>query len=189
MVGGSRLRQIGWAAALGVVFALFAALTFRVNAVKSEVIRAERQIVALTKETMWLETEFETRANQQQLANWNAVDFGYVAPRADQYLENERQLAGLGEPLAPGAPAPIRVAKAAEVQEFPALVSPLTGRPIGESADAGPDHAEQPAPRTRPTAVTSGREPARPSLAERLGMQVDLPGNAPDFTPNASVTE
>ncbi|ABC62444.1 hypothetical protein [Erythrobacter litoralis] len=185
IVGGSRLRQIGWAAALGVVFALFVALTFRVNAVKSEVVRAERQIVALKRETMRLETEFETRANQQQLANWNAVDFGYVAPRADQYLENERQLASLSEPVAPGAPAPIRVARSAEPQEYPALVSPLTGRPVGEDADPQPEKA----PTARPTLANDARGEDRPSLAERLGMQVDLRSTSPDFTPAAKVSE
>lgn len=182
MVSGSRLRQIGWAAALGVVFAMFVALTFRVNAVKSEVVRAERQIIALKTETMRLETEFETRANQQQLANWNAVDFGYVAPRADQYLENERQLASLGEAVAPGAPAPIRVAKAAEAQDYPALVSPLTGRPVGADAP-------EPATEARPTLASDASNPDRPSLAERLGMQVDLPSTTPDFAPTAKGVE
>lgn len=188
MVGGSKLRQIGWAMALGVVFALFVALTFRVNAVKSEVVRAERTIIALKKETMRLETEFETRANQQQLANWNAVDFGYVAPRADQYLESERQLASLSEPVAPGAPTPIRVAKAAERQDYPALISPFNGQPIGNDA---PDRSEADAASSdaRPTPASETRDPALPSLAERLGMQVELPAASPDFTPTAKVPE
>ncbi|GAA4051979.1 hypothetical protein [Parerythrobacter jejuensis] len=183
MVGGSRLRQIGWAMALGVVFALFIALTFRVNAVKSEVVRAERQIVSLKRETMRLETEFQTRANQQQLANWNAVDFGYVAPRADQYLENERQLARLGEPTAPGAPAPIRVARSPSSGDFPALVSPLTGKPVEATPVAVTDEANE------ATATDNAPEEPQISLAERLGMTVDLAPAAPDFTPAAQVAE
>jgi len=128
-----RLRSIGWAAVLLVCAALTLALTFKVNTVKSQVHLAERQIVALRQEKMQLETEFETRANQQQLATLNAVEFGYQAPTAGQYLEGERQLAALGKPRAPGAPSPIRVASAAEVTEqgvFPAMVSPLTGKAI-----------------------------------------------------------
>ena len=101
MVRGSRLRQIGWAICIGVVFAGFMLLTFRVNAVKSEVVRAERQIVELEREKLALETEFETRANQQQLADWNAIEFGYAPPRADQFLETERQLASFSAPRAP----------------------------------------------------------------------------------------
>ena len=131
-LGGSRLRQIGWAFALAICAAGFIALTFKVNAVKSEVRLAERRIVALQREKLLLETEFETRASQQQLAQWNAVDFGYQAPTAEQYLENERQLARLGEPRALSAPTPIRVARAPDTagHAFPKLVSPLTGQPV-----------------------------------------------------------
>ena len=76
----------------------------------------------------------ETRSNQLQLAAWNRVDFGYTAPNAAQFLENERQLASFGSPRAPGAPEPIRVAASGEdAPEFPKLVSPLTGKPIDEA--------------------------------------------------------
>jgi len=137
-LAGSRLRQLGWAVTLALCSAAFVALTFKVNSVRSEVRLAERQIVALQREKILLETEFETRASQQQLAQWNAVDFGYQAPGADQYLEGERQLASLGEPRAVTAPSPIRVAHAAEDQttmHLPAMVSPLTGQPVTQLAD------------------------------------------------------
>jgi len=139
MIGGSRLRQIGWAVVLAVCLAVFMVLTFRVNAVKSQVRLAERQIVALEREKLMLETEFETRANQRQLADWNRVEFGYQAPRADQYLENERQLAALGLPRAVDAPEPIRVARAPapEEMDLPSIVSPLVGRDEGDGEADG----------------------------------------------------
>ena len=142
------LRRIGWAALLGVCCALLFALSLKVNALKSDVRRTENRIVALRTETMYLETEYETRSNQQQLSAWNAVDFGYVAPNAGQYLENVRQLAALGKSAGPDAPSPIRVATApTEVQGvIPTMVSPLTGKPLGDeddAADAAPvDHAK-----------------------------------------------
>ncbi|MBX7493715.1 hypothetical protein K3163_10890 [Qipengyuania sp. 1NDW9] len=108
----SRLRQIGWLVLLGACLAAFLALTFKVNAVKSDVRLVERQIIAAERAKQMLETEFQTRANQHQLADWNRVEFGYSAPRADQYLEQERQLAVLGTPRGIGAPQPIRVAMA-----------------------------------------------------------------------------
>lgn len=126
-----RVRSIGWAALLVICFTLLVALTFRVNAVKSQVRLTERQIVAVKQDKMLLETEFETRSNQQQLKSLNDVEFGYQAPTAGQYLENERQLASLGKVRGPDAPSPIRVASAAPVSDdsvLPAMVSPLTGR-------------------------------------------------------------
>ncbi|MCP5384349.1 MAG: hypothetical protein H6919_07165 [Sphingomonadaceae bacterium] len=165
---GSRLRQIGWAVVLTVCLAGFVALTFRVNAVKSEVRLAERQIIALEREKMILETEFQARANQQQLADWNRIEFGYSAPAADQYLENERQLASLGVPRGVDAPDPIRVAKAPVEQEedgILAMVSPLTGKPAGadEAAAHQPDRQREPMSARRP-------------LSERLAMENPLHG-------------
>jgi len=129
MTPHSRIRRIGWLAALGFCTALYLMLHLKVHAVLSDVVRAERQIVALEQQKLLLETEFETRSNQLQLAAWNRVDFGYTAPSAAQFLENERQLANFGSPRAPGAPKPIRVAGAGgeEAPAFPKLVSPLTG--------------------------------------------------------------
>lgn len=139
MVTGSRMRQIGWLASVGLCVGIFALLSFNVSAVKSEVLLAERKIVALERETLLLETEFQTRASQRQLAAWNAVEFGYEAPRADQYIDGERQLAALGQPASPNAPSPIRVARA----DVPAqgtqgstespkreMVSPISGEAI-----------------------------------------------------------
>lgn len=112
MAQTSRIRQIGWLLVLGACVAAFLALTFKVNAVKSDVRLVERQIIAAERSKLMLETEFQTRASQHQLAAWNQVEFGYSAPRADQYVEHERQLAALGTPRGLGAPQPIRFAKA-----------------------------------------------------------------------------
>ena len=145
MMTTTQAKQLGWAAVLAICLALFVVLSLRVQAVHSEVLLAERQIVALKRQTLLLETEFETRASQRQLAGWNAVEFGFEAPRADQYLDGERQLAALGQPLGPGAPSPIRVARADigdNPQQDRAMVSPITGEALtlasaDEEADAG----------------------------------------------------
>lgn len=131
-----RIRSIGWAFVLTVCFALTMALMVRVNAVKSQVRLAERQLVSLKREKIFLETEFETRANQQQLRALNDVEFGYVAPTSSQYLAGERQLAAFGKPAAADAPAPIRVAsaQAGDSAPFPAMVSPLTGKAVAAEA-------------------------------------------------------
>ena len=134
-----RVRSIGWAVILTVCLAFTMALTMRVNAVKSQVALAERKIVALRQEKLMLETEFETRANQQQLKALNDVEFGYQAPTPGQYLEGERQLASLAKARGPGAPTPIRVATAAVPDDTPtlvAMVSPLTGKALAAEAPA-----------------------------------------------------
>lgn len=135
-----RLHTIGWGMALTICFALMMALTVRVNAVKSEVRLADRQIEQLGREKMLLDTEFQTRASQQQLTAFNDVDFGLEAPKPAQYLENERQLAVLGKAPSPDAPPQIRVASADVGSGLrPGLASavqPIAGRIIG-SAVAG----------------------------------------------------
>ncbi len=140
-----RVRSIGWAAVLLICFALTMVLTFKVNAVKSQVRLTERQIVAVKQDKMFLETEFEARANQQQLKSLNDVEFGYQAPTAGQYLEGERQLASLGKQRAADAPSPIRVASADRTGEdggLPSMVSPLTGRAMAaEPPKDGPRKA------------------------------------------------
>ena len=162
---GSRLRQIGWAVVLAICTAAFVALAFRVNAVESEVTLAERKIVALKRETLQLETEFEARASQQQLADWNALEFGFRAPEPVQFLENERQLASLGTPRGLTAPDPIRVARAPVKTDdgiFPAMVSPMTGKPMNKVAR---DNARKP---------VNNAKPALP-LADRLAFAEAFP--------------
>ena len=126
-----RMRSIGWAAVLLTCFAFTVVLTFKVNAVKSQVRLTERQILAVKQDKLLLETEFETRANQQQLRSLNEVEFGYQAPAAGQYLEGERPLAALGKARGPDAPDPIRVASAEPPKDsaaLPAMANPLTGK-------------------------------------------------------------
>jgi hypothetical protein len=136
MMNSSQARSLGWMVVLAMCFALVVVLSFKVHAVKSEVLLAERQLIALERETLLLETEFETRASQRQLAEWNTVEFGYSAPRAGQFLDAERQLASLGERLGPDAPAPIRLARAestdaesAPVNDAP-MRSPVSGAKV-----------------------------------------------------------
>lgn len=183
---GSRLRQIGWVVALSICATGFVALTFRVNAVKSEVRLAEREIIALEREKMLLETEFQTRASQQQLANWNRVEFGYQPPEAAQYLENERQLASLGMPRGTNAPDPIRVALSpndGDEAGFPAFVSPLTGKPASTAEVANAQKRVSDKTGTEKP-ETEGRNSlsAPRSLSERLAIDNPLGGRVSELS-------
>ena len=70
MTQQSRLRRMGWIAVLALCTVFYLGLHLKVHAVRSEVIGAERRIVALETEKNLLATEFETRASQEQLASW-----------------------------------------------------------------------------------------------------------------------
>lgn len=135
MTPQARFRRIGWVALLTVCTLLYGLLHLQVWSVSSEVKRAERRIVALEQDKLLLETEFLTRSSQAQLAAWNRVDFGYSAPRADQFIASERQLASFGADGVAGREEAMRLASFSadeEVAPFPRLVSPITGEPLDE---------------------------------------------------------
>ena len=166
-----------------VALILFVALTFRVNAVKSEVKRLERQIVQVERERLLLETEYESRASQRQLSSWNDVEFGYMAPTGEQFVDHQWQLASYGSPAARGAPEPIRFAKNAPLPQSEGALAELARVLDSEPVDRGrvefgraiamlggddtSDGADNPAPTDRDTA----------RLARRLtrGTEVSMP--------------
>jgi len=136
MMTASRVRQIGWGFVLGVCIAAFAVLSLTVHAVRSEVMVADGTIARLEARKARLQTEFQARASQRQLARWNRVELGFVAPRADQYMQAGKQLAKLASPAKRGAPTPIQIARAGDAgptgraAQSRVMVSPLTGEPI-----------------------------------------------------------
>ena len=164
MAQTSRIRQIGWLLVIGFSVAIFLALTFRVNAVKSDVRLLERQIIAAERSKLMLETEFQTRASQAQLAAWNQVEFGYDAPRADQYVEHERQLAALGTPRGMDAPEMIRVAKAdtGPVQDDSLFGDWLDSDDAGDTVTVAAVSVEEP---TRQLASSLAQRLARPAAS------------------------
>lgn len=180
IASANRLRSAGWLVLLGLCVTLVLVLAFRVNALRSQIHHAEARIVALKQDKMYLETEFETRANQQQLKVWNDVEFGYAAPNASQYLEGERQLAALSMPTTVDAPEPIRVASVDDTviasAAFPAMVSPLSGKALASDdrkADADTDDQDM----VRP--VRMDHDEAVVTLKERLGKVVEVAPSKP----------
>ena len=171
MTPQTRILRVGWLAVLLLCATLYAVLHLKVTTVQSDVVNAERKIVELENINLLLETDYLTRSSQVQLAVWNRVDFGFVAPTAEQFIESERQLASFGSPRALDAPAPIMLAGLSgdeELPEFPKLVSPLTGAPMDErllSAEPGDKvrHAED-----NPLARTTAQAPVRIVLSARV---------------------
>lgn len=178
ITSANRLRSAGWFVLLGLCLTMVLVLAFRVNALRSQVHHAETRIVALKQEKMYLETEFETRANQQQLKVWNDVEFGYAAPGASQYLEGERQLAQLSVPSTIDAPEPIRVASVDDSviasAAFPAMVSPLSGKSFAsDDRNASADQDDE------PRGERMGHAEAVETLKDRLGKVVESGSTKP----------
>ena len=166
MLNASRLRTIILLGLVFVALGVLGGLTFQANAVKSELRTAESRIIALRTRQMMLQTELETRASQRQLADWNAVDFGYRPPRAAQFLENERQLAALGEARAPGAPDPIRVAA---YQDPASLESGEDGERLAIGSAAGEGFMTGKAFAAQPPSLRTDDDPVASALAPYLG--------------------
>jgi hypothetical protein len=78
-------------------------LSVNVAATRSELARVNADIAKSRDAIRYLESEYAVRASMRQLERWNAENFGYAAPVADQYLSGERELASLeGLPRAKG---------------------------------------------------------------------------------------
>lgn len=155
-----RVHSIGWISVLLVCGAATLALTLRVNAVKSEVHSTENHIVRVQQSINFLETEFQTRSNQQALNQLNDLEFGYKAPSAAQYIEGERQLAALGKPMGPGAPQPIRYANAEQGSSEESAEKEGTGL-LAMVSPVDPAHAATP---SRSGAGAKSRDPEREEM-------------------------
>lgn len=117
MTSRNRMQSVLWTGSVVVATALSLVLMLQVKAVNSEIAETEKAIVSTKQQIAALETEFQTRSRQQQLVRWNEVDFGYVAPRADQFLDGRAQLASLGKQVEIIDAQPVRIAVAdAQVQ-------------------------------------------------------------------------
>lgn len=95
-LAAKRLEGIGWLLLVFLVAVLLYPLSLSVATLRSDLARTDQKIVSVKKEIRYLETEFSARANLRQLEQWNKLEYGYVAPKAAQYLEGERALASLG---------------------------------------------------------------------------------------------
>ena len=131
-------------------------VSLKVAATRSELTRIERQIDRTQANIRYLESELAVRASMRQLEQWNADSFGYSAPSASQYLENDRQLASLDRlPRARGANevAPVLMA----------MVSPV-GTPE-PAADVAKPAAK---PAARPVVLAQAETGVRSDAAPRM---------------------
>ena len=143
LMAARKLQGIGLVLLVLIFAMMLYPVSLKVAATRSELTRIERDIVQARDNIRYLESELAVRASMRQLEQWNADAFGYSAPDAAQYLENERQLASLDRlPRARGAnevapvlmemvsPVAVPAApKQSPVASEPAATKPATAKP------------------------------------------------------------
>lgn len=90
-----KLKNFGWVALLSFIIVLLYPLSLNVGALHSDLVNTDRKIMETKREISFLQAELRTRANMQQLAEWNDLLYGYGPPTAGQFLAGERALANL----------------------------------------------------------------------------------------------
>lgn len=137
LMAARKLQGIGLVLLVLIFAMMLYPVSLNVAATRSELAKIERQIDRTRGNIRYLESELAVRASMRQLERWNADTFGYSAPSAAQYLENERQLASLDRlPRARGANdvAPVLMAMVSPVaMPTPAEPKPAADKPV----DAG----------------------------------------------------
>lgn len=188
MIAIKRLQSIFWAllVTLGALTVYF--ISLRVATERNELARVEAQIYRTKGDIRYLETEFGARASMRQLEMWNAQEFRYSTPSADQYLDGERELANLDGIEANGpvyVAAPVMTAMVESKQDLPsagdsASASPAASRiresiaivETAKAAEPKPEQASKPAP-VRSASATPRPAPTPSPVArkaERMAM-------------------
>lgn len=114
-----RMRPIGWVAGVAGAALSFYLVSLQVASTRGALESAERKIAVTERQIRHLETEFSARASLRQLEAYNQEVLALAAPKAEQYLTNEIQLASysaaeggdIGKPAAPVALASAEPAK------------------------------------------------------------------------------
>jgi hypothetical protein len=106
-----RMKPIGWVAGVACAALSFYLVSLQVASTRASLESTERRIVLAQRQIRHLETEFSARASLRQLEAYNQDVLALAAPKAEQYLTNEVQLASyspaeggdIGKPAAPVA--------------------------------------------------------------------------------------
>lgn len=133
-----RLKNIGWFALVFMVTILLYPLSLNVAAVHSDLMQVDQKIRDTKREISFLQAELRTRASLQQLEEWNDLLYGYKPPTAEQFIEGENALAGLGGNAPTIKPVMVAVASGGTA---PAGVIGSAFAPMNPPEPAGPEPA------------------------------------------------
>ena len=95
MMAAYRLRGLGWFASCAGIVLSFYLVSLQVAQERNKLGTLNGRIRAAERDIRALETEFDTRANLQQLERWNGDILALSAPVASQFVTNGAQLASV----------------------------------------------------------------------------------------------
>jgi hypothetical protein len=174
-----RMRPIGWVAGVAAAALSFYLVSLQVASERAALEGVERKIAVTQRQIRHLETEFSARASLRQLEAYNQDVLALGAPKAEQYLTGEVQLASyapaeggdIGKPAAPVAlasaepakrpvlrPAVVTDAKSDGAPVIPAVRRPPLIQTVAmlepvEAPTAAPPKAKPPAPKPKEKVV------------------------------------
>jgi hypothetical protein len=93
---GQRFRPLGWVAGVATAATCLYLVSLQVAAERGKLEAVEHQIASAQRDMRQLQTELGTRASLRQLEKWNGDVLALSAPKAQQFLHSETQLASLG---------------------------------------------------------------------------------------------
>lgn len=148
---GQRFRALGWVAGIASAATCLYLTSLQVAAERAKLEGVEARIVDARRDMRQLQTELGTRASLRQLERWNDDVLAMAAPRADQYLHGEAELASVGlrelrPPAAgtPGAPVMLASAQATPVPGAAALVTSVVTAVVAPATGPAPVTASVP---------------------------------------------
>lgn len=170
MMAAYRLRGLGWFASCAGIVLSFYLVSLQVAGERNKLGALNGRIRAAERDIRALETEFDTRANLQQLEKWNGDILALSAPVANQFVGDERQLASAlyRVPVASGGEGEVKTA-ALVVPSLPVAPEP---QPV-QVATAAPQSRAAPAVADASATSTAAKAaPAARSVArlQRVAM-------------------
>jgi len=158
MTAAYRLRGLGWFASCSAIVLGFYLVSLQVASERNRLDALNARIRAAERDVRALETEFDTRANLQQLERWNGDVLALSSPTAGQFVRDGQQLASLR------ADAPVPAAAGEVRMQTAALVVPAYHSGVPAPAAPAPAPAvapvRDPAAPVRVAAATPAKVPA-----------------------------
>ena len=182
MTAAYRLKGLGWFASCTAIVLGFYLVSLQVASERNKLDALNGRIRTAERDIRALETEFDTRANLQQLERWNGDILALSAPVAGQFVRGEGQLAavrfdgpmplgGAAEAqtaalVVPSMPAVAPVAAPVVVASIPMQASPApAASPVRERVAAV---VTKPVASPKPARVEAAKAVASASVARKL---------------------